>query len=72
MGIAPSGISLFKVNNGNTNTISKICSKLVIKTPERRHRRCCSDAFIINFEQISHIVLMSLLLTLDNAEWAYK
>ena len=30
------GIYLFKVNYGNTRTICKICSKLAIKTPERR------------------------------------
>ena len=36
MGIAPSNIYLFKVNNGNTKTISEICSSLIIKTPERR------------------------------------
>ena len=28
-------IYLFKVNNGNTRKISKICSKLTTKTPER-------------------------------------
>ena len=27
------GIYLFKVNNGNTRTICKICSKLTIKAP---------------------------------------
>ena len=34
----------------------EICSKLTIKTPERRH---CprSDVLIVNFEQISHFVL---------------
>ena len=41
----------------------KICSKLTIKSPERRNwgRSCI---FIINFEQISHIVLAFPLLTL--------
>ena len=29
-------IYLFKVNNRNTRKMCKICSKLVIKTPERR------------------------------------
>ena len=28
---------MFKVNNRNTRTMSEICSKLTIKTPERRH-----------------------------------
>ena len=32
----PAGIYLFKVNNRNTRTRCKICSKLTIKTPERR------------------------------------
>ena len=35
----------------------KICSKLTIKTPERRHWRRCG-VFIANFEQILHIVLV--------------
>ena len=32
----PTGICLFKVNNKNTRTRCEICSKLTIKTPERR------------------------------------
>ena len=31
----PTGIYLLKVNNRNTRTISEICSKLTIKTPEQ-------------------------------------
>ena len=31
------GLYLFKDNNGNTRTMCEICSKLTIKTPERRH-----------------------------------
>ena len=42
--------------------------KLKIKTPERRHGRC-SGVFIVNFEQLSHIVLMFKLLTLNNVSW---
>ena len=42
----------------------EICSKLTIKTPERRQSRR-SGAFIVNFELISHIVLVFLLLTLN-------
>ena len=34
--INPTDIYLFKVNNGNTRTICGICSKVTIKTPERR------------------------------------
>ena len=33
----PAGIYLFKVNNGNTRAMCEICSKLKIRTPERRH-----------------------------------
>ena len=33
----PADIYLFKVFNGNTRTIYKICSKSTIKTTERRH-----------------------------------
>ena len=33
----PTGIYLLKVNNRNTRTRYEICSKLTIKTPERRH-----------------------------------
>ena len=32
----PAGIYLLKVNNRNTRTKCEICSKLTIKTPERR------------------------------------
>ena len=56
----PAGIYLLKVNNRNTRTRCEICSKLTIKTPERR-----SGVFIVNFEHISHLVLVFLLLTLN-------
>ena len=58
----PSGICLLKVNDGITRTVFEICSKLRIKTLERP-RWCRSGVFIVNFEQISHIVLMLSLLT---------
>ena len=32
----PTGNYMFKVNNRNTRTRCEICSKLTIKTPERR------------------------------------
>ena len=57
-------IYLPKVNNRNTWTLCEICSKLTIKTPERHHSPH-SGIFIVNFEQISHIILMFLLLTLS-------
>ena len=60
------GIYLLKVNNGNTRPMCKTCSKLAIKTPERRQwRRSC--VFVVNFEQILHIVLVSLLLILNKS-----
>ena len=56
------GNYMFKVNNRNNRTRCEICSKLTIKTPERRHWRR-SDVFIVNSEQISHLVLVFLLIT---------
>ena len=41
-----------------------MCSKLTIKLPERRHW-CRSGVFIVNFEHISQVFLMFLMLTLD-------
>ena len=40
----------------------KICSKLAMKTPERRYWGHYG-IFIVNFEHISHLVLVFLLLT---------
>ena len=58
----PAGIYLYKVYNENTQTMCEICSKLTIKTPERRQGRR-SGVFIVNFEQISHIFQVFPLLT---------
>ena len=55
--INPPGICLFKVNDGNTRTMCKICSKVTIKAPERRQWRH-SAVFTVKFEQISHTVLV--------------
>ena len=33
----PANVYLFKVNNKNTRKMCEICSKLTIKTTERRH-----------------------------------
>ena len=41
-----------------------MCSQLTIKTPERRQLRP-SGVFIVNFEHISHLSLVFLLLTLN-------
>ena len=35
----PANIYLFKVNNRNTRKRCETCSKLTIKTPERRQRQ---------------------------------
>ena len=59
----PAGNCMFKVNNKNTRTRYEICSELTIKTPERRQCRC-SGVVIVNFEHISHLILVFLLLTL--------
>ena len=60
----PVCIYLLKVNNRNTRKSCEICSKLTIKTPERCqwHR---FSVFIVNFEHISHNVLVFLLLTVN-------
>ena len=61
--ISPCGNDMFKVNNRNSRTMCEICSNLTIKTLERRQLRL-SGVFIVNFEHISHLVLVFLLLTL--------
>ena len=63
-GSYPAGVYLLKANNRNTRTRCEICSKLTINAPERRHWRR-SGVFIVNFEHISHLVLVFLLLTLN-------
>ena len=60
----PAGNYMLKVNNTNTRAKCEICSKLTIKTPERRQWRR-SGVFIRNFEHISHLVLVFVLLTLS-------
>ena len=51
---------MFNVSNRSTRTRCEICSKLTIKTPERRQWRR-SGVFIVNFEHISHLGLVFLL-----------
>ena len=58
----PANTSLFKVNN--TRKRCKICSKLTIKTLEERQLRR-SSVFIVNFENILHLFLVFLLMTLN-------
>ena len=52
----PAGIDLLKVKSRITRTQCEIYSKLTKKTLER---------FIVNFEHISHVVLVFLLLALN-------
>ena len=59
----PAGNYMFKVNNRNIRIRCGICSKLTIKIPERRQWRR-SGIFIVNFEHISHLFLVFLLLFL--------
>ena len=49
-----------KLKNKNTSIRCKTCSKLTIKTTRRR-----SSVFIVNFENISYLALVFLLLTLN-------
>ena len=51
---------MFKVYNKDT----RATSKLTIKTPER-HQWRRYGVFIVNFEHISHFILVFLLLTLS-------
>ena len=61
----PAGIYLLKVNNRDTRAKYEICSKLTIKTQERYHWPRSGGAFIVNFEHISHLFLVVLLITLN-------
>ena len=60
----PANIYFFKVNDRNTRKRCKICSKLNIKTPERRWWNH-SSVFIASFGHNSHLFLVFLLLTLN-------
>ena len=62
--LLPSCSYLCKVNNGSTKAIYEICSKLTIKTLERRQWDRLG-VFIVNIEQIPHIVIVLPLLTLN-------
>ena len=59
----PANVYLFHVKNRNTRKRCEICSKFTIKTPELCHW-LRSGVFIVNFEHISHLFLLFLLLTL--------
>ena len=54
---------LFKINNRNIRKWFEVCSKLTINIPEQHEGRR-SSVFVVNFEHISHLFLVFLLLTL--------
>ena len=60
----PASIYLLKVSNRSTRKRCDMCSKLKIKTPERR-QWCHSGVFIDSFEHILHHFQVFLLLTLS-------
>ena len=59
----PAGNYIFNVNRARC----EICSKITIKTLERRHwcHWRCAGVFFVNLEYISHLVLAFLLLILS-------
>ena len=75
----PFGIYMFKVNKRNTRTRCEICSKVIIKTPERRQWRQCSSVSIVNFEQvnagwvsINALVIVALFESFSLSDKTYK
>ena len=60
----PANSYLFKVNNRNIRKRYEIYPKLTIKRPKQPHWYH-SDACTVNFEYISHLFLVFLLLTLN-------
>ena len=62
---------MFNFNNRNTRTRCEKCSKLTIKTPERRQYRR-SGFFIVNFEHISCCGVSIVNLEQVNAGWGKK
>ena len=62
--LAPVRIYIRKVNNRNTRIRCEICSKLTLKIPEQCQWRR-PGIFLVNFEHISHLALVFLLVTLN-------
>ena len=62
---SPTNNHLFIVDNNYTRKRCKICSKLIIKTPEWR-----STVFVVDFEHIPHLFLVFLLLILNKLVFA--
>ena len=57
----PADIYLLKVHNESIRTRQEICSKLTAKSPEWRR----SGVLRVNFEDVSYLVLVFLVLTLN-------
>ena len=55
---------LSQVSNRKSRTMCEICSELTVKT-SKRCQLYRFGVFIVNFEQISHIVLVFALLILN-------
>ena len=62
--IKPDDIYSCKVKFGNTRTMYEMCSEIWIQTGERCQWHC-SSVFFVHTEQISHIAVVFLLLTLN-------
>ena len=60
----PANIYLLKVNNRKTRATCEVNNKDTRMTPERR-QGCRSGVFTVNFEHISHLALLFLLITLN-------
>ena len=54
---------MFKVKTENTLTMYETYSQLTLETPEQLQLHC-SSVFIATFQAISHIIMVSPLLTL--------
>ena len=63
--LKPSGHLPAQSQNRNNTTKCEICSKLTMKTPERRQSHS-SGVFIVNFEHVSQLTLVFLLLNLNS------
>ena len=61
----PAGIYMLKVNNKNTRTRCNYMFKVNNEDTRAKRQWRRSGVFIVNFEHISHLVLVFLLLTLN-------
>ena len=68
----PADNCMFRVKNKSTRTRCAICSKLTIKTPKQR-QWLRSGVFLVNFEHLSHFVLLFLFSNFEqvNTDWKW-